>query len=77
MPVIATFSPLTKFETKKHSFIHSDDRRGPLIKGHVTLIIPPLRLIYRQQLEMWANAQRDGSPVEYWWRPLFNAAKFG
>jgi len=25
---------------------------------------------------MWANAQRDGRPVEYKWRPLFNAAKF-
>jgi len=23
---------------------------------------------------MWANAQRDGRPVEYRWRPLFNAA---
>ena len=22
---------------------------------------------------MWANAQRDGRPVEYRWRPLFNA----
>ena len=29
------------------------------------------------QLEMWANAQRDGRPAEYRWRPLFNAAKFG
>jgi len=29
------------------------------------------------KLEMWANAQRDGHPVEYRWRPLFNAAKFG
>jgi len=29
------------------------------------------------QLEMWANAQRDGRPAEYKWRPLFNAAKFG
>jgi len=29
------------------------------------------------QLEMWANAQRDGHPAEYRWRPLFNAAKFG
>ena len=29
------------------------------------------------QLEMWANAQRDGRPVKYRWRPLFNAAKFG
>jgi len=25
---------------------------------------------------MWANAQRDGRPDEYRWRPLFNAAKF-
>ena len=23
---------------------------------------------------MWANAQRDGGPGEYRWRPLFNAA---
>jgi len=23
---------------------------------------------------MWANAQRDGRPVEYRWRHLFNAA---
>jgi len=30
------------------------------------------------KLEMWANAQRDGRPVEYrWWRPLFSTAKFG
>jgi len=29
------------------------------------------------KLEMWANAQRDGRPVEYRWRFLFNAAKFG
>jgi len=26
-----------------------------------------------RQLEMWADAQRDGRPAE-WWRPLFNAA---
>jgi len=25
------------------------------------------------QLEMWANAQRDGRPAEHRWRPLFNA----
>ena len=29
------------------------------------------------KLEIWANAQRDGRPAEYRWRPLFNAAKFG
>ena len=28
----------------------------------------------KTQLEMWANAQRDGRPAEYRWRPLFNAA---
>ena len=26
---------------------------------------------------MWTNAQLDGRPAEYRWRPLFNAAKFG
>jgi len=30
-----------------------------------------------QLTRMWANAQRDGRPAEYRWRPLFNAAKFG
>jgi len=29
------------------------------------------------ELDMWANAQRDGRPAEHRWRPLFNAAKFG
>jgi len=28
------------------------------------------------ELEMWANAQRDGRPAEYCWRPLCNEAKF-
>jgi len=27
-----------------------------------------------KQLEMWANAQPDGRPAEYRWRPLLNAA---
>jgi len=26
---------------------------------------------------MWVNAQRDGRPAEYRWRPLLNAAKYG
>jgi len=30
-----------------------------------------------KETRMWANAQRDGRPAEYRWRPLFNAAKFG
>ena len=28
----------------------------------------------RKKLEIWANAQRDGRPAEYRWRPLFNDA---
>jgi len=36
-----------------------------------------LSLSIIKQLEMWANAQRDGRPAEYRWRPLFNAAKCG
>jgi len=35
-----------------------------------------VKLIYAE-LEMWANAQRDGRPAEYRWRRLFNATKFG
>jgi len=31
----------------------------------------------KEELEMWANAQPDGRPAKYRWRPLFNAAKFG
>jgi len=31
----------------------------------------------KERTRMWANAQRDGRPAEYRWRPLFNAAKFG
>jgi len=30
-----------------------------------------------KELEVWPNAQRDGRPAEYRWRPLFNTAKFG
>jgi len=31
----------------------------------------------KEELEMSANAQRDGRPAEHRCRPLFNAAKFG
>jgi len=30
----------------------------------------------KDRTRIWANAQSDGRPVEYRWRPLFNAAKF-
>jgi len=35
------------------------------------------RYVKSFKTRMWANAQRDGRPAEYRWRPLFNAAKFG
>ena len=25
----------------------------------------------KHELEMWANAQRDGRPADFRWRPLF------
>jgi len=31
--------------------------------------------VIQKKTTMWANAQRDGHPTEYRWRPLFNAAK--
>jgi len=33
--------------------------------------------VLQKKTRMWANAQRDGRPAEYRWRPPFNAAKFG
>jgi len=44
--------------------------------GLFTAMNSSLRIKYNIT-KMWANAQRDGRPAEYRWRPLFNAAKFG
>jgi len=65
----------------------------PATQGHTTLFIQPhspvnhtcTAVFHRPSFlqlitittRMWANAQRDGRPAEYRWRPLFNAAKFG
>ena len=46
---------------------------SPIVYSTAIIIIIIIIIITR----MWANAQRDGSPAEYRWRPLFNAAKFG
>jgi len=55
----------------KHAVIHM----------HVRVLIIFISPVYGSKkrilmTRMWANAQRDGRPVEYKWRPLFNAAKF-
>jgi len=43
----------------------------------VTMHFPWWSSTHYNWTRMWANAQRDGRPVEHRWRPLFNAAKFG
>ena len=42
---------------------------------HISAVCRPTsKLSDSVKLEMWANADRDGRPAEYRWRPLFNAA---
>jgi len=48
--------------------------------GHFGDILPIQSLVSdetKRNTRMWANAQRDGHPAKYRWRPLLNAAKFG
>ena len=42
--------------------------------GNIQSAAAEIRRGKKKELEMWANAQRDGRPAEYMWRPLFNAA---
>jgi len=61
----------------RFSFLSTEPRDW---RGRTSLKWPVLSQVRRKnltQLEMWANAQRDGRPAEYRWRPLFNATKFG
>jgi len=57
-------------------YLESFDIYGVLKNIH---FFSPLFISHQNQmnLEMWADAQRDGRPAKYRWRPLFNAAKFG
>ena len=48
-----------------------------LTPGICNFRVSPLVTYTFNLTRMWANAQRDGRPAEYRWRPLFNAAKFG
>jgi len=62
-----------------HGFLHS---RTQLLEARSTAGTKRTSffvgtILYNRKLEMWLNAQRDGRPAEYRWRPLFNAAKFG
>jgi len=42
----------------------------------INMSVKATQKIYKK-IRMWANAQRDGHPAEYRWRPLLNATKFG
>jgi len=54
-------------------FFHLKSKQGSCLN----LFIFYLLLAGLFKTRMWANAQRDGHPAEYRWRPLLNAAKFG
>jgi len=67
-PRAAGFRPASEIRTKA----------TPCVEVWQTSNLWRLRLgEEKKELEMWANAQRDGRPAECRWRPLCNAAKFG
>ena len=80
-------SEYTKKDTiSREKFKHSNVFRGegqpspqaPPPVGEVPLPhTQPFGPKKEEDYRMWANAQRDGRPAKYRWRPLFNAAKFG
>jgi len=48
-----------------------------LLRAQLALAKTHQPFINSYETRMWVNAQRDGRPAEYRWRPLFNAAKLG
>jgi len=44
------------------------------VLGVISITAFSVAVRVKNRLEMWANAQRDGRPAEYRWRPLFKAA---
>ena len=65
----------TGYAFKSHHTEKTDAGLSGLCIGTIFFIIQLHQYIIK--LEMWANAQRDGCPAKYRWRPLFNVAKFG
>jgi len=57
------------------SFDFCQDQWELLLEGCMDKIAQVHRK--KSQPRMRENAQRDGRPAEYRWRPLFSAAKFG
>ena len=73
-----TTSHKAKAKDFQHSLIRSGQDQGQTRprpgQGHSR---HTATVLDQNKTRMWANAQRDGRPAEYRWRPLFNAAKFG
>ena len=77
--IIAKMAGIEGIRIRKEQRKTEESQEKALVKAFfarpdIAYICPGLK---DEVLEMWANAQRDGRPAEYRWRPLFNAAKFG
>jgi len=74
-------SPTSSVDANSSSSPAAPDRQFAIIcsekQARVTTIKSATFEVKTNKTRMWANAQRDGRPAEYMWRPLFNAAKFG
>jgi len=68
--IIIIYLPENKYRLQYNNVKTRHDNQA----GRLRLL---LTLAKTYKTRMWANAQRDGRPAEYRWRPLFNAAKFG
>jgi len=53
------------------------DSLGKIFSRVVRMVIFEIRDVDQMLTKMWANAQFDGRPAEYRWRPLFKAKKSG
>jgi len=71
LPFLFAFVVVGLVSSVQHQEIGSDKKVSEMI------YLFRVRRKTLTQLEMWANAQRDGRPAEYKWGRLFNAAKFG
>ena len=65
------------FHVVSSVYVNADEPLLYLIYCSCVHCIHIVIVLNKIELEMWANAQRDGRPAEHRWRPLFNAVKFG
>jgi len=72
----AVLQSIIAFPPQISSSVDMDNTCTKQVDKHFTSHLPPTDK-KQNPTRMWANAQRDGRPAKYRWRPLFNAAKFG